>query len=163
MIGVRAHAILARSFVGALLLGLSGCFSFTWSRDRTFEPLPSNALQGLEPGHTTLEACLARLGAPLYVWEYKRQGAALAWGAGDDDAKRFSVSVPLDRAHASFSYGRIDARLRGAVLLFDEDLVLEEVKEGCLRDIARQVGSSRSAPRPGGEADAIEPPSEVPR
>ena len=143
---------------GALAL-LPGCLTFVWSRALSFEPLPEHALDGLEPGRSKLSDCLARLGAPLYVWEYRREGAALAWGHGDARARRISLAIPVDRVRPTFSYGDVDAKLSGAVLLFDEDLVLVEVKEGCLRDIAKAIGPARPATVGGGssEPSALDP------
>ena len=132
--------------LGVLLVAvLAGCVSFNWSRDRMFRPLAPGALDGLEPGRTELATCLERLGAPLYVWEYKRDGAALAWGAADEDSKRIGITVPVQRARPSFSYGDVDAELRGAVLLFGDDFVLEEVREGCLRDLRDKLARARPA------------------
>ncbi len=129
---------------------LSGCVSFVWTRERRFEPIPKGALEDLEAGRTTFTQCLERLGAPLYVWEYKVDGAAIAWGSSDEDAKTIAVSIPIGiRYRPSLTYGDIDAELRGAVLFFDRDLVLERVQKGCLRDLARQIARSRPyAPPP---------------
>ena len=125
---------------------LSGCLSFVWSRDRAYAPLPQGSIEGLEIGRTSLSACLDRLGAPLYVWEYKGDGAALAWGYEDENSKRITFSVPINRTRASLSYGDVAARLKGAVLLFDHDLVLEQVKEGYLRTIRGDLERVRPAP-----------------
>jgi len=148
------------------VLGLSllpSCVSFVWSRQMDDRPMRDGALVGLEPGATRLEACLDRLGAPLYVWEYKGNGAALAWGHADHDTKRISISLPLERARPSFSYGDIDANVRGAVLLFDGDFVLEQVKEGYLRTIAGELRKkARPAPAESSEADASPDASPAP-
>jgi len=129
------------------MCGFSSCVSFTWSRHRMYQPLPKNAIVGLDPGSTKLDACIERLGAPLYVWEYKGDGAALAWGRGDAKSKRISVSIPVKAASPSVTYADVDATVRGVVLLFDKDLVLEQVKQGYLRAIAREVAkTTRPAP-----------------
>lgn len=131
------------------MLFLSSCVTFVWTRERRFEPLRKDALEGFEDGRTTFAECLQRLGAPLYVWEYKVDGAAIAWGAADEDAKRVAVTIPLTaRYNPTFSYGDIDAKLRGAVLFFDRDLVLERVERGCLRDLERQIVRTRPAAPP---------------
>jgi hypothetical protein len=130
----------------ALASGLAGCVTFVWTRDQRYEPLPKDALEGLEPGRTDFAECLRRLGSPLYVWEYKGDGAAIAWGFADEDSKRITVSVPLSEwAHPSLSYGDVDANLRGVVLLFDRELVLESAKSGYLRDLERQYRRVRPA------------------
>lgn len=141
---MRATAILAL----LCALGLSGCVGFVWSRDRTFSPPAKGALDGLEAGRTTLTECLSRLGAPLYVWEYKGNGAALAWGFRDEDSKRLSVTVPLERVHPTFSYTDISDRLYGPVLFFDDKLVLEKVKEGHLRHFKPGAKPVRPAAEP---------------
>jgi hypothetical protein len=62
---------------------------------------------------------------------------ALAWGWLEDESKGFTVSIPVaERVNASFSYDRIDGRMRGIVLLFDADLTLELAQRGYLRDLA---------------------------
>jgi hypothetical protein len=149
MTRVRATAILA--LLSAF--GLSSCVGFVWSRDRTFERPAKGALDGLEAGRTTLTECLSRLGAPLFVWEYKGNGAALAWGYRDKDSKKISVTVPLEKVHPTFSYSDISAKLYGPVLFFDDKLVLEMVKEGHLRDLKPGTKPVRPAAEPSGEVD----------
>ena len=93
--------------------------------------------------------CLAALGAPLYVWEYKGDGAALAWGWSDENRKGISVSVPVyEQASASLSYDDGREKLNGAMLLFDRGLVLEDVRKGRLRDLQRDLLRRRPAPVP---------------
>jgi hypothetical protein len=136
---VRATAILAPLRIAGLCL-LSSCVSFVWTRERLFDKTPKQALEELEIGKSTMSDCLARLGAPLYVWEYKGDGAALAWGFSNEDSKRIAVTIPLQtRWSPSFSYANGDAKLRGPVLFFDKTLVLEEMKTGCLRDLRLQT------------------------
>lgn len=156
---MRAGALIRealRSASGAVLLAtLASCVSFTWSHEHTYRPMPKDALLDLQAGTTTLTMCLERLGAPLYVWEYKGDGAAIAWGYGDDDSKRIAWTIPLERARPTVSFGTIDSKLQGAVLLFDKDLVLEEVKRGYLRNLAKELVRKRPASVEG-EAPAAE-------
>jgi hypothetical protein len=145
---VRSTAILAALRVAGLCF-LSGCVSFVWTRDRSFQKPPEGALDGLEIGKSTMSDCLERLGAPLYVWEYKGDGAALAWGSADEDSKRVAITIPLQtRWQPSFSYADADARLRGPVLFFDKTFVLEGFQTGCLRDVRLQTMRTRPAPVP---------------
>lgn len=124
----------------------SACLSLAWVREHRDQPPPENWIEDLRPGEADLEQCLNRLGAPLYVWEYKGEGMALAWGWVDNDRKGFTFSVPLaDEASASFSYDRIDERMRGVVLLFDRDLKLELARSGYLRDLSRDYQRRRPA------------------
>ena len=136
--------------LAALLLALlPGCLNLTWRRDTRFSAPPKAALATLKAGESTLAECLERLGAPLYVWEYKGDGAALAWGGVDADEKYWSLSLPLqDQISASMSWGDLGAKLRGVVLLFDRDWRLEMVREGWLRDLRRQIGRRRPAAEP---------------
>jgi hypothetical protein len=142
---------LSRHFVAAIAAAplLSGCLSFSWVRDRRHEPPPTGAVQLLEPGRSTLAQALAALGDPLFVWEYKGDGAAHAWGWSDEAAMGFSVSVPLQEQFSpSFSYESGSSDLRGVVLLFGDDLVLEQMREGRLRDLESALGRRRPAPVP---------------
>ena len=149
MSGARANAFLrakwSRALIAAWLATLPGCVSFVWSHEHTFRPTPKDGLADLETGTTTLTTCLDHLGAPLYVWEYKGDGAAVAWGFGDNDSKRISWTIPLQRARPTIGLTTIDSKLGGAVLLFDKELVLEEVKQGYLRDLAKEVLRKRPA------------------
>ena len=139
MSGVRVLPLL-------LPLALASCVSFGWSRDRRHAPPPAGAIGTLAPGQSTLAECLDTLGAPLYVWEYKGEGAALAWGWNDERQKGVSVSIPLyEQAYASLSYDDERARLRGVVLLFGRDLVLEQVRKGWLRDLESEFVRRRPA------------------
>ncbi len=52
----------------------------------------------------------------------------------------------MGRRKPSFSYADALARLRGPVLFFDKDLVLESFQEGCLRDVRDQAVRTRPAP-----------------
>jgi len=140
--GRRALALLSLALLPA-------CLSFNWRRQRHFVPAAQDALDGLEIGRTTLADCLLRLGAPLYVWEYKGNGAVLAWGAGDEDMKGMSLSVPVETwFRPSFSYQDIAADLRGPVLFFDDRLVLVGLEEGYLRDYRERFKRARPAAPP---------------
>jgi hypothetical protein len=133
----------------ALLAALpftSACVTFKWEREMRDVAHANDAIDALHPGEATLSQCLEELGAPLYVWEYKRDGMALAWGWLDNDQKGFTVSVPVaEQLSASFRYDRIDARMRGVVLLFGEDLTLELAQRGYLRDLSLAYQRRRPA------------------
>lgn len=136
----------ARGFVLFLPLALASCVSFGWSRDLRHAPPAAGTIEALEVGRSTLADCLQALGAPLYVWEYKGDGAALAWGWADEQHKGVSVSIPLyQQTSASLSYDSGHEKLRGVVLLFDRDLVLEQLRKGWLRDFERDFGRRRPA------------------
>lgn len=129
-----------RGLLLLLPLLLGSCVTFAWTRDRHHEPVPRAAIQSLEPARTTLADALAALGAPLFAWEYRGSGAALAWGWTDADHKGFSVGYQFqDTGSVSMSYDDTGSKLRGVVLFFDADLVLERVREGWLRDLEREA------------------------
>ena len=136
----------ARGILALLPLLLSSCVSFTWYRTHRDEPSPKNAISALVPGKSTLAECLEALGAPLYLWEYKGDGAALAWGWNDLHWKGITLSIPVyEQTSMSASYDYGAERMKGAVLLFDHDLVLESVRKGWLRDLEREMGRRRPA------------------
>ena len=143
---------LARATAPLLPLLLAGCVSVSWTRDRRHEKPPREAILALEPGRATLAERLATLGAPLYLWEYKGDGAALAWGWADVQSKGVSLSIPVyEQTSASFSYDDDRDKLRGVVLLFGPDLVLERVRKGWLRDLEGETRPRRPAPVPASE------------
>jgi hypothetical protein len=117
---------------------------FVWNRELRYEPLPAGALARLEPGRADLGACLAELGAPLWVREQPhegRAGAMLAYGWFDERNRGLRVSIPVYRSFsASFDYNQIDQRMRGAVLFFDADWKLVAWREGLLRDLTQELG-----------------------
>src|SRR5258708_32166352 len=86
-------------------LACGGCIPGGYYRTQAFEPVAHARCAALEPGKSTLADALASLGAPLFVWEWKGEGAALAWGWRDMARWGFAVSVPLtNSSSASFSY-----------------------------------------------------------
>jgi hypothetical protein len=127
----------------ALLPLCSGCVSLTWERESRNRPISVAAIARLQPGSTDLAACLADLGAPLWVWEHVEHGrpaAALAYGWFDARDLGFRVSVPVsERASASFDYDQVDERMKGLVLFFDEDWKLTEWRTGLLHDLTREA------------------------
>ncbi len=145
----------------ALLLagGLASCVRFEWTRYQVQEPIPVEESTALTPGVDTLESCIARLGAPLYVWEASASTYALAYGWDEGHDWGFNVSVPVgDTASASFDYGDMNLDLHGVVLVFDHGDRLVRSDRGYLRDLA--PGLQRRRPsliddedeEPGGES-----------
>jgi hypothetical protein len=120
----------------ALLLLLQACVHLTWHAQHAEEPIPEGAVAALEPGVDGLARCLELLGAPHYVWEYRGEGAALAWVALDSGGLTFSISYTWERfATTSFRYDQGDEDLPGVVLWFGPDLVLERWRRGRMRDL----------------------------
>ena len=88
------------------------------------------------------------LGAPLWVWEYPSpngQGAALAYGWYRNRDRGLQVSFPVARGVSpSFRYGRIDERMQGLVLFFDQNWKLTSWRQGLLQDLTDQLQRRRS-------------------
>ncbi|GAB4146477.1 MAG: hypothetical protein Fur0037_14550 [Planctomycetota bacterium] len=102
-------------------------------------PDPS-AVAGLVPGKDDLGSCLARLGAPHFVFEYARDGAALAWAYGAESGLGFGAAYTVqDFANVSFDFDNAWRDLDGLVLWFREDLVLERWRRGRLADLTRDL------------------------
>jgi hypothetical protein len=119
---------------------LSGCISYSYERHRTFESVSPNAVSELEIGVSDVGDVLAKLGAPLYVWEGAAEAVVLAYGSENRREHGFSVSVPLfEQANASFAYDDVAQQLDGYVLVFDADLKLEIVRVGILRELSKVV------------------------
>lgn len=127
------------ALAAALLAG--GCLQFQLERDNQLRPVREEHVARLVPGESTLGECLDALGAPLFVRERQTYGAELAYGWFKQWDWGLTVSMPVtDQFSASFNYDEVDAKLRGVVLLFDEDWKLEVVRTGFLRDlVAREV------------------------
>jgi len=137
--------------IAALLAALlsSGCITGSYVRARTFEPVAHEQLAALQPGAATLADALHSLGAPLFVWEWMGDGAALAWGWGDEAGWGLSLSVPVSDSSATvFAWDSKALELPGAVLFFGPDGMLIEAREGKLSDIRAETIRRRPAPAP---------------
>ena len=136
----------------ALLLaafGSSACITGGYYRTQTNLPVAHEQVRALEPGKTTLSEALALLGAPSYLWEWKGDGAALAWGWLNSARWGLAVSVPLsDSGSASFSMDQIALDMPGVVLFFGPDDLLVEAREGKLSEIRAETSRKRPAPPP---------------
>lgn len=129
---IRRAIVLAGIAVAA-----SGCLRFGYGVTHIQEPVDHGALAALRPGVDDLTSCLQRLGAPNHVFEYRGDGVALAWhytDASDFDVD-ISYAVSREASSASFSIDWDDTDMPGAVLWFDSDLKLIEVREGAMRDL----------------------------
>jgi len=101
-------------------------------------PVAEENLASLQTG-ASLEECLAELGAPLFTWEYRETGVALAWGSSSTGDHGFSLSIPLsDNASGSVNFNNINQNIEGVVLVFDEALELRWIRRGFLSDIAAE-------------------------
>lgn len=120
-----------------LALGASSCVKAQYERHIVLEPVQTDELQHLVPGESDLAQCLARLGAPNFVWERSGDSIAIAYGAYRHQGWQVGASVNITRGmSASFDYGELESLSRGYVLLFDERWKLESVSEGLLRDLS---------------------------
>jgi hypothetical protein len=137
---------LARTHRLALFLALvqASCVNVFYRRETRFEPPRRAALAELAADRSDLDDCLSRLGAPLWVWENRGAGAALAYGWLESGDWNFSLNLPVSNdASASLTWRRIDARMRGVVLFFDSDWTLRAMREGCLRDLTARLFGRR--------------------
>jgi hypothetical protein len=135
---------LVAAAVGAF--ACASCVSFRFERTVVNTRPERGAVEALAPGAATLADCLARLGAPLYVWELPGTEMALAWGWERNRLRGFSVSVPLDHGgSASASYDDLARKLHGFVLQFDASGKLTSVRRGYLSDLATEFTRRRPA------------------
>ena len=141
--GAWATRAVPRLTVVLLALLAASCVQFSWERNSRYGPVSSAALAALRPGESDLTQCLSAFGAPLWVWEDVeggRSGAALAWGWVGERDLGVRVSVPVSHGlAASVDYDRIDRRMKGVVLFFDEGWTLVRWRTGMLRDLSHEV------------------------
>ena len=129
----------------------SSCVSFGYTSRWIQEPIDPVRLDSLRPGQDNLGSCLARLGAPNFVWEYEGDGAALGWVYSNSGSWRVRVSFGFGaRRNVSFSMTSTDIDHPGAVLWFDRDLQLLEWQEGLLAEL---VGKQPRRPAPVDDLD----------
>ncbi len=119
-----------RRVLGAVVLCSSSCVSGELaSLRRDSRPVE---LDSIPAGQADLALCLESLGAPHAVREHV-DGAVLAWGWADERSFGVAVTVPLSHSqHANVSFAHRLEGLQGAVLFFDHDWQLTEVREGYL-------------------------------
>jgi hypothetical protein len=118
-----------------IALVLTSCVNVRWQREHQFEAPAPEVLAAITT-EAPLADCLARLGAPLLVWE-EPGGAALAWGWFEGRTWGGGVSVPVTSFYsASFNASDIDRNLQGLVLIFDHDWSVRIVRRGQLRELA---------------------------
>ena len=100
-----------------------------------------------EIGRAVFLFCLQALGAPHFVWEYRGDGVALGWVWSDSSDWDLDASYAvISRAPGvSVSFDWDDADLPGAVLWFDANLQLLELRQGRMRDLTSGL-RRRSAP-----------------
>lgn len=125
----------------------AGCVSVNWERESRFTPPDEQSLDGLQAGESGLGHCLDALGAPLWVWEYDGDGVALAYGWLEERRWNINVSAPVsDSLSASFDFTDAASNMEGLVLLFDEELILHELRRGLLVDLTTAARRARPAP-----------------
>jgi hypothetical protein len=158
----RAVALGVGAALASALL-VAGCVTYTYTRDMRFAPIDDAALDCLRPGEADITECLAKLGAPLYVWEYSHEGVALAYGFDKDRTWSLTVSVPVSHGFsASGSYSDQVRKLRGAVLLFDPAWRLQIVRRGMLADLSAELRHKRPAIVESTDDEGFGAPSDAP-
>lgn len=133
--------MIARSLLAFALC--AACVQVGWDRESKNEPVSKATLGALEPHRTELGECLRILGAPLWVWEHDQDGqvgAVLAYGWFDERDLGLRLSIPVSRGVSpSLDYSKIDQRMHGVVLFFDQDWLLTAWRTGLLRDLSREA------------------------
>ncbi|MBC8451416.1 MAG: hypothetical protein H8D72_01775 [Planctomycetes bacterium] len=121
----------------------SSCLSGTYDRMRKHEVYSDAQLDSLAVGTADLGDCLATLGAPTRVWEIEG-GAALAWHWMNLKVWGVTLALPMGRGgNANLSYADLAEGDEGAVLFFQEDWTLVELRRG---QIAKLIEEARRRP-----------------
>ena len=125
----------------ALAFALTGCVTGEFAQVTINEPIDVERLHALQPGKDDLTSCLAALGAPVDVREYRvgpdrASGMALVWYWSERVGWGVQVSGSVtDEASVSFEFDWAGTDLPGCVLWFDRDLVLESYREGLVGEL----------------------------
>lgn len=140
----------ARLTAAAAALFLASCVQFNWRRESRYQPVDSSSFAELEKEGVDLSRCLELFGAPLWVREQEGgKGALLAYGWLENKDLGVAVSVPIYRGlSGSVDLDKIDSRMKGLVLFFDESWKLTSWRTGLLRDLTGEE------PRPSDVEDA---------
>lgn len=120
----------------AALVLFTSCLSGNWNRTIVQKPLPQEALDGLPQQGINLARCLALLGSPTFVAEYRVHGVVVAWGWQNDRSFGAQVTGPTQETSAlRISYDDVRLRQQGVVLWFDDEWMLTAWRSGYLRDL----------------------------
>jgi len=124
-----------RAWPALLACMLTACVSF--DRVQVDEPITDAQLAALQPGQSTLQQCLAQLGAPVEVFAYRGDGMALLWVWQDTAGFGLEVSSPFGgwSDAAQFDLDLTDRTLPGWVLWFDGDLRLQRLRRASLGEL----------------------------
>lgn len=123
-----------------LAFAFAGCVSGSYERQTQDEPTSAARLESLRPGQDDLASCLALLGAPHRVFEYRAgadqaAGAALLWFWRDSSGFGIEVSSASDNVPGSVSFDLSGTDLPGCMLWFGPDLVLQRWQQGLVGDL----------------------------
>ncbi len=126
-----------------LIAALAGCVSGDYARTTFDEPVVTARLELLRPRQDDLGRCLAMLGAPHRVFEYRvapdlTAGMALLWYWREGRGFGIEVSSPSDDVPGSLSFDLDGLDLPGCMLWFGPDLVLEGWRSGRVGDLLAQ-------------------------
>ncbi len=141
----QSSAVLALAItaLGLTTLGLSSCVRGRYQKNTFLRPIAGDAEAGLAPG-AELAECVARLGAPNYVWEQPGGAMAVAYAWSRSVGWGLGVSGTIVRnVDASFDFDDLSADTRGLVLWFDPTWRLERLERGRIRDVAAPLGRPR--------------------
>ncbi len=120
-----------------MMLASSSCVRLRWYHETFDQPIALSTYSHLREGQSNLTDCLAALGAPHWVRDYREEGVAVAYAWLDKTTLGFTASANFFRLApaASFSFDNDDIEWPGIVLFFDSDLTLTEIRRGMLDDI----------------------------
>lgn len=138
---------------GALALLLAGCISGEYARATFDEPVDPARLAGLRPGCDDLGRCLAALGAPHRVFEYRvgpdlSAGMALLWVWRAQRGFGIELSSPSDEVRGSVSFDLDGIDLPGCMLWFGPDLRLEACRMGLVGELLAWRRRPAAVPEP---------------
>lgn len=137
-----------RPHLGSLLLALlplGGCVTVGYTTTSVEQPIDERKLATLEPG-ASLASCLATLGGPQRVFEYRGDGLAIGYGHRESSDWSVNVSYSFERFVSLSVEGEWGASdLPGVVLWFDADLRLLEWRRGLLGEL---LPARRQPPAP---------------
>ena len=128
--------------LAALAASASSCLQLEYTRVVNLLEPARQGVDTLEVGTTSLSDCLARLGAPLGVYELP-DGAALSYGWLRSKTWQAELIFPVADSRGRITFTDIDDQIRGVLLFFDAQWTLKEIRRGRLRELTSRIGRRR--------------------
>lgn len=128
--------------LAVLALACASCINVNYTRTRTNGPVADEVFAALQPGATSFEAALDRLGAPTIVWPSESGDVVLAYAWRDLTDWGISLSWSFERmVSAELEWDSTHEEVPAVVLQFDRELRLTSVKKGLLRALTPEVAA----------------------